>query len=1171
MLSVSDLLKKYKISSEYNILPDAVSINDTSLEDEIGRMPSFQEALNTFKNLAPKFVLQYYFLNKTEYRNEDLDLAKIFNDTSDAIDVYIYNLKLEIKRKKEEIRLKYDEYELFNNRINNLKKITSNITHRTEKRFYSMFDLNDNEINLGNLIDVFQNINPNDKIRLIVLSNSQKKLTFKVNPNYMIRYIESVKKVEFEPNTISLFYGVSKYDNKICRRTVLNFNNSNCIIEVYGDKSDDNTDFYVRNLISGFIKLEKKTNIHEYLEDDEDENITGEVEYNISQISISHDLMYKFFTLNSDAKRFFNVDERRKPWCSNKEGFKVIYFHPLSLILHEFYSNSIHPSGVITISSVESKIENNYKVTFKTKSLDLMNLMIFHFSKMLVLYTQHFDININSNLNYITAFHTTVFTELKERAADVFISADKISGKTFSVSVDPDKRPICISEDEIESYKSMGRNVESITVGESDYNFVCIHEDNPVLKIVEAGVEIKSGNKFFPKCFSIDYKERNVADINTESSGIATTALVKSFKKRSFFENGNIRDFFENHFGRLNQSDYKDTQCLLMGVLPNLKRNKSKSEIDTDIANSAIYALLLANGTQFVSPAQMLDECRNVRRLMIELPYSIFGQELYNYDRNNFIENMNNIEHYIDPYLYYRGLEEIFNVSIFVFISERGRDHPFSYDESKMELPTLEIPNCKNYHTRTYNERDVICLFKNYNSEKTIFNSPSCELIIIHRKSGDDNIIKYNQYTGVFKAIWGHFQNITKTIYFENTKREIQSYLEIFTGWDPNLLGFGTVKGQELDSCGKTKLLIYDEWNVIVPGIQPLVIYNQAQRAPLKTKDECRKLLVITREDNDGLWMEFQGNEKGIKVLCLDDDINTNVVEYKKINDIITNKNYISALLQIINWLWRSYENPMPFEIYLSTISIIYNREIFYRVGIPKKCLNNLFLQNFDTQNERMRYLASIWPFFFRNGKFFLYKELYDRILNFMMVQEQYTNNMKFDDFHREIPKFITGLIYTDDDFKRDGNIIFNSMKYFEDWIEMTNPDVFNYSSLNNVNIIYDKIYPVLVNYKNPYLYRDTFTDKIYLVQNVKKRSNKPQLIALKIALEWRNTMRNLGYNTTSDDITFKSDDLQYVEMAIDDKDQKLKPAINKSQGTDSYITIFFYGAGEYAALLPLI
>lgn len=1205
MLSVTDLITKYNISRRKKVLPDAISLNGESLEEQISSKDTLFNAFSEFHFLTHEFVMKYYFLNKTDFLNDDIILANKVILTGETVNTFIYNRKLAIKEEKRIYQSKCDDYDHFMLYLDKIQKIDYTIIHKTQKKVYSMMKLDNELINLNDIVDIFQNINPTKDIKLAVLCTSDKKLVFKVNPNFIIKFIDDIQKTEFEVNTISLFYEASKYEQKVSRRTILNFNTSTCTIEVYGEKKDDDTDFYVKNLLKDVLLLVQKKDLESIIDDDQDNSgISGEVEFNIPHTAILYIFMYKFFMTNPEAKRLFMINERRKPWCSTKDGFKLIYYHPLTYLLKDYLGNNlVYPFGVITISSNESKVAGNYHVTFKTKSLELMNHMINHFSKILSIYISFTSgININS-LNYMSAFHGSVLFELKARAFGLFSSTYKSSGGAFTSDVDDEHRPICIKEEEVDSYEKMGRNVGSIELESEKHFFVCINEDNPIFGLIPAGVEIKSGNKFFPKCFSATGRRIKGTDVKVQSTTTATTGVVKSYGKDSVVESGVIREFFETNFDPLGIQIHTEIECLLIGSLAFLKTGLVDIESTTivapvivsykvtidnfdssilpfeelrkiSIANSAICSLLITARFE-LDPVLILIECVRIRKLMIDLPYSLFSQELYDMSREKFIENMKDMNHFIDPYRYYRGLEEIFNKSIFVFSSERGRENPSSADEINLNYPTMEIPYCKNYHTRKFIlERDVVCLFKNHNSERTFYPVPSCELIVISRKTSHDKIINFNQHTGVFKAVWDHFYKLTEVLFFEYTNNGIDTYFNIFNDWDPNTLGFGIVKGQEKDIYGKTVLLIYNDWNVLVPGIQPLIIINEtSERASLKTKKECKSIFDVTIEESDGFWIAFQDNVKGLKILTKDDNEQINKkdkITFIKVKDIILSKNYVSALIQIINWLWRSDEGNFPFHIFFPLICVLQKQKIFDDIGKPKVCLNNMFLPTLNNYIERMKFLSSIWPFFFRHGKLNIYQELFDRIMNFMIIQDTYTVSMSSEDYHKKIPLFITGLIYTDEDFEQNGNITFSEYKHFESWVENTNPNIFNYISLNNMNIIYEKIHPLLAKYKRPYMYRDTFSDKIYLVQNVKRNDGLQEMTALKIALEWKASNRNLGYNTNLGNIPFRIEDVVYVEMGID-VDGKLRPKIDRTRGSTDYVTIFIYTTGEYACLLPLL
>ena len=584
---------------------------------------------------------------------------------------------------------------------------------------------------------------------------------------------------------------------------------------------------------------------------------------------------------------------------------------------------------------------------------------------------------------------------------------------------------------------------------------------------------------------------------------------------------------------------------------------------------------------------------------MIELPFNIFGQELFNMSREEFINNMMDMNHFIDPYLYYRGLEELFNVNIFVFSSVRNRQNPSSMEEYYLTTPSLEIPHCKEYHSRKYIQRGIVCLFKNYGTNRTKYATPSCELIAINRSEferKEESVVVFDYINTRFQtSIWTHFYKCCHPITFEINKSELTTYDNIFNDWDPNSLGLGPVIGQELDIYGKASLLIYKDWNVVVPGIQPLnfateiprprsIISNGTpyihngytfmlcydgmnERVELKSKSDCIKTFEVTEHDDEGCWIEFQGNKRGLKILCKPDKEYMHI-KYHKIEGMIDDLNKTSALLQLINWLWRSeYNGSYPnFEEWFNSKVFIDDESMNKEIGQPRTFLNNLYLPKFNDYEERINYCTNIWPFFFRHGKIFLTTGLYKRIMNIMKIQDKYTYYMTPDNFYSKINNFIVGLIPSEEDFKKGGNFIFDKKEHLKHWINYTNRSIYHQVSLMNMNIVNNKIYDEYSNYVNPYIFKDK-NSKIYIVQNIYTEINNDKALAVEVAYQWKLRRYNIGPYHKNRETSFPPK-IHYVLFGIDENNH-IVPIEDKSEGQNDYLSILVYKEGKYAALLP--
>lgn len=108
----------------------------------------------------------------------------------------------------------------------------------------------------------------------------------------------------------------------------------------------------------------------------------------------------------------------------------------------------------------------------------------------------------------------------------------------------------------------------------------------------------------------------------------------------------------------------------------------------------------------------------NESRIYLDL----FKQELYDQNQKEIVTKLNDISTFFDPALWYRGLEELFNINIYVFKkTQRRAKAGFTIE--------LEMPRCRWFHVRNNIERPTIVILKHWGSESSKIEYPQCEII----------------------------------------------------------------------------------------------------------------------------------------------------------------------------------------------------------------------------------------------------------------------------------------------------------------------------------------------------------------------------------------------------------------------------------------------------------
>ena len=1150
-----------------------------NLKSEISRFDSLSECLEFFRQINifrdDIAVVYYFYYHQDRIDNpEDIDN---FNNLIKTPNVSLY-LRDEFKKIDEYLHYfqqQFEEYTQITTIIDQTEKI--NITEHDKKEFRNFYVIKESDgerISVGDIIEFFNSIEPNRDVQVFVLCNSNGKLVYKVSNIFTINYGDELLLIDEIPNTVTLF---SKGTTKACKKTVFSFETGTCVIEINSGRMNDNSQYLIEKMFKGILRFE---------ENNEKKIFSGELQFDVPPITDPFAL-YQTLMLDDFISYFFKVDERLRPWCVDKDKFDVIFRDPICEIttidivalerIGSLYAK-------VTFSSTNSK---NFSIDFSAKSEEIIERL----KKVLTCFVAKFHQTTvkNTGHSYLNAFYYKPLEELKFKSGKLFESENASSGHAFSTKC-TGKYPIMIESEEVSEYRGYGRNVGTINFEGKDYHFTCISDDHPYLVISEAKVQVKSGNTKFPCCQKTTARDRGGK--SQTNKNIKNVERINNYGSQSHIENGEFNEFFKLSF-----STEGEFEMILYGTC--FYENYSKKTI----VNSFIGALILATGQygNITSIDSFSAACNDVRRRLTTLPYDVFRQELYDISYETFLENLANPNHYIDPRLYYRGMEILFNVNIFVFARV---DPELKKKGSKVDVSktvSLELPRCKDYHTRQIRkDRNSVCIYKNHGTNRSFEIIPSCELIGV-RSLMESHMIFKKENAEFTEAIWGYLERCSKIIYWEISGTELTAYSDPFTDWNPDDLGFGEVRGQEIGVNGRTQLLIYDHYNVVVPEIQPLILANNItgpdeviatdkvithngihyyvdiggtkERAPLITKEQCMLRFVCESHDDEGCWIEFQGNKKGLKILCRPDVRMAHVATFKRVDQMVEQKNVISAILQIINWLWRSdlpqLDASVTFEEWFRPKIQIMGQNSFRKYGKPNLHLNNMYLPTLQNYEERMMFLTYIWPFFFRHQRIFLYEQLYLRILNLMKIQDKYTRQLIPENIFTRIPTFITDLIPTDEDFTRNFNMIFTKVDHLKMWLEYTNQKYVDNSQNVNMNII-NSIIPIEAQEStNPFLWINSSTGNIFIIQNIKERLEIAKQIALEVAYIWDVDKRNHG--PYANGITISDRGGKRYKVYKIDEDRVPRLAENNTVENLGFVSILQHTNQKYAAMLKIL
>ena len=1175
---INDFAKKYIYVYEQQTHPMYLK-NNMNLYVEIYNYGISNGFINTYNKYNELFNINSHEYIIFAYMNNDNN--KYFTNDEE---MYIKSNFINGKDFNEYINKLFNDYKFYTDNyikigkrildiedeLNKMNNIPYEITEKFHSLDYKITNIKTGEnLSENDILEIFNSFKINKKIPIIIYINNKGKKYFKVSKKY---FNNDLMKNEIYPNNSVIFITQEQV-------IVFNIETSGCEIKIDTKKSNMNTILWLENNFNlkvlfpdfNFEQIQKK------------DKIICDV---LFKIKITQELLYKTIMLNKFANLFLNPEENHSsPWFLKTQSY-IISFKDYNETMIIF-ENDMEMNDLLKISllydvrinvSFSKNIQNEgLFLSLSTDNENKLESFLYKFSKILSLFNGE-EINIKSNDD----FHTKSSSIIKNSGIlDInILKSENIQQPSRICQLS--YTPMIINEDE-KNYWSIfsgGRKPGYFPPlkngnkndGQIRKLLVCPFDSHPVLYLKEAGT---SDNPIYYPCCkksAYDYDK----DASNKYYGIEKEEILINLNKtRSIITDKQLTN------GNKGEIDSILSLFLKQGLNnDNIIFNRIGISADLNSFIKSIYYGItydIINSNVINSIEMDIEIIR--KQLAGILPYNndkildinIYKQELYDYDNETIRNMILNKDQFIDPYLFYRGLEEIFNINIYVFTKSQdiNTSYPISYEQEKSKNPFLEIPRCKNLHIRNKVNRPIMILYKNYGNIKSITQIPNCELIYMNNDNDKDkkfyfNDAKFNDY------MYNYLKNITHPIEFEKIYNDIKSYDDPFdTNWIESIVynqTLGKLIGQEINSYGKCISLIYENFKLGIPDSQPLNLPNNTKN---KNVSLCDIMNAFEFNNNiiekQYVWIPYNGKDKGIKIYYDDNKKEIRNI-LLSVDNLINEKNKISLLMQIINYLWRS-DNESFIE-WWNRYSIINNSSIFICVPSPKFSCNNRMFPKGNNFFERIRGFILWWPFFFYHCKIHVSKELNDRIINYFLHEESLTKGLDNTNIIISPPRFVNNLIFTKNDFKSNNDIIFNNEKIFKDWINFVEGKKYTKDSMKNMNIINNKITIRMSEINEPYLFKDTY-GKIYIIQNILKTSNS-YIHSLKLAVYWKDNKKNPGSNYSNNNDLDEYKKYKYVIYTINTENE-LIIIDNKTDGTNDYFQLLTYGNMKYAAMLPLL
>lgn len=589
------------------------------------------------------------------------------------------------------------------------------------------------------------------------------------------------------------------------------------------------------------------------------------------------------------------------------------------------------------------------------------------------------------------------------------------------------------------------------------------------------------------------------------------------------------------------------------------------------------------------------------KRLVEYITPSLLRQENFNSSDSEILNRMTNPEVFFDPSLYYRVIEELFNINVYTF----------SHTDEKKTAISLELPRYREFYSKiNNNERLTIIIYKHILTETSNTTYSQCELI--YAKGQNNSIPNINLFDVVTNQLLYDLTIASSTSITWNISpynNEPIAYSNLYSMSDFVKL-IGLPEYQIIDTYGKSRGFVYTIDNKLMTV---MIIPSRPENITSIDKDDPRLLnrvsldtVLSVFQDNittaytkeilgtgrktdptderiNGIWIKIYDIEHGIyvpfesislsefqqKVFVNSEESQSNMLLLGPPNPITANsfsviertrrlRRTFEIVMQFIYWAFLS--SNMNIESFIqqyiessdNTLIGIDSTTIYDIRGVPRKLPK-------VNANEAIEYINKVMPSLIRNDMFYLYsKKFRDGIIYLLRQYERSIRGLT-----RVIPTELDGLYQEESDFNQQENTaIFLSNINMKSWITtVANAGDYRVKIKKELDISFG-------NLTEPYLYMTENDKNIYMIQNV---MGSDKMIALNVALNWYTKRINLGFRAPPYNIDSTKNTLPAHFVYFISNDNQPFAQNDFTAGEQKFIQILSYTENSYAAMLPIL
>lgn len=461
---------------------------------------------------------------------------------------------------------------------------------------------------------------------------------------------------------------------------------------------------------------------------------------------------------------------------------------------------------------------------------------------------------------------------LKQLAPDLFVNK-------YARQCQAKFQPLIIPPDEVQKWKDQTfvhkgvvtqRQIMEFPPKNPKYLFVCSNDKAPFPGVkVNEGLSNEEEYPYIPCCFTTDQMSNPNSKYNHYYQGkkkkiVQQTRVSHKMKRNKILAPGRIGIIPKTINGLLQRYSEQAHEFNRLGVPRSV--------------NSLIHCILVAlQNPEYLALTSIEEREAFAHQIRQEIHRSVhpslMKQELFDVTDEDILAQIADEKVFFDPQLFYRSLEELFNVNIYVFIPAEEEDR----------FNRLEIPRYKFFHSRPLRDRipriqngvkeivirPTVIIYKHYGATSEISNYPQCELIVNYNDETKTSINSFGP--SMTRLLHTTLLDVLKTITWtiENppaseVESDLQARSNIYSRVDFYQIIGRKGLGQILDGYGKLRALVFNgprgPLMMAIPPSQPEnlpLIQKQINGNPSSVIDifgEPSGITMTTNGEVSGYW-----------------------------------------------------------------------------------------------------------------------------------------------------------------------------------------------------------------------------------------------------------------------------------------------------------------------------